>query len=143
MSNINAVQDKIVDVLSTYSTLATIKKWHKVNGILLAVHPAGCVGVAKESFEAYSMADDKVIATIKIYLYLQHVKPDEGERQVRDLAHEARYALSTDRTLGGLIASGMITDMEYVSVDASETQLLHTVEITYLAEYYQPKLKGA
>ncbi len=143
MAEIDDVLNALKQILSQDSTLFDIKKWYLVNGMIPSIHPAASIFPEDEDFEPYTAAEDKNNPVIKIQLYQQAAKPEDGEAQVRSLAHKVRYVLGGNPTLNGVIGYGFVKHIKYLTVDAGETLLLHAAELTYTPEYLQPRIKGA
>jgi hypothetical protein len=142
VAQIDDILDGMATILETDQNLATIKKWHKVNGMIPSVHPTGSVSVSDEDFTEITQDKDDTTALFTIYLYLQHADPAAGEKQVRTLAHQVRSCLmkKENRDLGGLALDVFIKKIEYLTVDASKTELLHAAEITCQVQYFSPKI---
>lgn len=142
MAQIDDIIDQIVATLEADQDLNTIKKWHKVNGMIPSVHPMGSVSVDEESFTEMTQDKDDTTAQFTIFLYMQAADPANGEKQVRSLAHQVRACLmkKANRDLGGLAVDGFIRKIQYLTVDASKTELLHAAEITYQVQYFCPKI---
>jgi len=141
MAQIDDILDQVVLTLQADQGLSSIKKWHKVDGMIPSVHPSGSVSVSEEGFDEVTVDKDDTTAQLTIYVYLQHANPETGEAQVRTLAHTVRACLTAlpNRTLNGLVSDGHVKKIKYMTVDASETMLLHAAEITYKVQYFCTK----
>ena len=136
MIQIDEILNKIVELLEAYPGLSDMKKWHKVDGMIPAVHPCGSVSPIQENFER--ITKDRYRSTIRfvVYVYLQQANPETGEQQVRELAHNVRLALTTDKLIKvDDVLDGYIDSIKYLTIDASSTLLLHVAEITYQVKY--------
>lgn len=141
MAQIDNILNQAVETLKADTALGKIKKWHKVDGMIPSVHPSGSVSVAEEDFEELTVDKDDTTASLTIYVYLQNVNPEAGEAEIRSLAHAVRECVTDqkNRTLGGHVTDGHIKKIKYMTVDASETLLLHAAEITYIVTYFSSK----
>ncbi|RJQ26328.1 MAG: hypothetical protein C4589_09840 [Peptococcaceae bacterium] len=140
MMQIDEIMNKIVELLEAYPGLGSVKKWHKVDGMIPAVHPCGSVNPVQEDFEQITRDKDESTVRFAIFVYLQHASPETGEQQVRELAHSVRLALTADNDNRRLAGVGGTTDsyvysIKYMTIDASSTLLLHAAEIDYRVKY--------
>jgi len=140
MTQIDEILNKIVELLEVYPGLSSVKKWHKVDGMIPAVHPCGSVSPIQENFEQITRDKDESTGRFAIFVYLQHVNPEAGEEQIRELAHNIRLALTADNDNRRLAGVGGTTDsyiysIKYMTIDASATLLLHAAEVDYRVKY--------
>lgn len=140
MMQIDEILNKIVKLLEAHPGLSTVKKWHKVDGMIPAVHPSGSVSPVQEDFEQVTRDKDESTVRFAIFVYLQHVNPETGEQQIRELAHNVRLALTANNDNRRLDGVGGTTDsyiysIKYMTIDASSTLLLHAAEIDYRVKY--------
>lgn len=135
---IDEILNKIVELLKAYPALSAVKKWHKVDGMIPAAHPCGSVSPIQEDFERVSKLPDRYRSIIRftIFIYLQHANPEDGELQVRELAHNVRIALDAEKLskINGVLDCSVYS-IKYMTVDASATMLLHAAEISLQVKY--------
>jgi len=138
MTQIDEILNKIVEVLETYPALSAVKKWYKVDGMIPAAHPCGSVSPIQEDFDRIAKLPDRYRSTIRftIFVYLQHADPEGGEQQIRELSHNVRLALDTEKLnkINGVMDRD-VYGIKYMTVDASSTLLLHAAEINFQVKY--------
>lgn len=143
MANVSDIIRSVVDVLKAEPRLSGIKEWQEVNNLITLKSPGISVGLEKEAFTAYDRICDNAEANLKIYVWVKDSDPARGEAEVRKLAHSIRLALAKDLYLGGLIDSGYLSGIDYLTADAGKEILIHLAEIdyqvSYLAERSEPE----
>ncbi|RJQ25448.1 MAG: hypothetical protein C4589_11295 [Peptococcaceae bacterium] len=139
MTQIDEILDRIVELLEASPSLSSVKKWHKVDGMIPAVHPCGSVSPVQEDFELIAKSGGnnyKTTTRFVIYVYLQHANSETGEQQIRELAHNVRLALPVDKLVKvNNVLGGHIYSIRYMTIDASSTSLLHAAEINLHVNY--------
>ena len=136
---VDDVIDKLVERFRDEPALAEVFTYHKVNGILPDIGASLSIGCDKVKYSDYSNTKDEAEADINIFLYTQEADPEFGEKAVRTLAENARWTLTEDQTLDGLLSSGIVEEIEYIYADAGETMVLHAAVIHYKAVFYQER----
>lgn len=141
LAQIDNILDKIVEVLQADPAFANVKKWYKVDGMVIGAYPAVSVAPKTENFTEITQDKDDTTADFNIYVYVQVFNPEDGEKQVRGLAHAVRDCLMkrSNRDLAALAIDSFVEQIDYLTVDAGETQLLHAAQVRYKVKYYCAK----
>ena len=135
------IANAVLNVLKNDPALAQIQEWQPVNGLITLKAPGVSVGIEKEVFAPDTRSVDAASATLKIVVWTRDKGPANGEAAVRELAHAVRYCLNENRTLGGLVDGGFISQIEYLTAEASQGLLLHLAEITYEVDYSAERVR--
>ncbi|AEG60020.1 hypothetical protein [Desulforamulus ruminis] len=135
MPSVDDVIARATATLKASPDLAGVKEWHQVNNLITLVSPGISIGLEKENFEPYDKKYDNVNAFLKIFVWVKDMNPVQGEAEVRRLAHHIRSALNQDIYLGGMIDSGFVAGIEYLSGDAGKGLLLHMAELDYQTSF--------
>ncbi|ADY55132.1 hypothetical protein Sgly_0775 [Syntrophobotulus glycolicus DSM 8271] len=143
MAAVSDIIRKTVDVLKAESGLAEIKEWQEVNNLITLKSPGISVGLEKETFTAYDRKVDNAEANLKIYVWVKDSDPARGEAEVRTLSHIVRLALAKDLYLSGLVDSGFVSGIEYLTADAGKEILIHLAEIDYQVSYLAERTEYA
>lgn len=139
---VDDVIDKLVEKFQGDQALAEVFTYHKVNGMLPDIGASISIGCDKVKYNDYSSTKDEAVADLNIFLYTQEADPELGERNVRNLAENTRYILTEDQSLGGLLSSGTIEEIEYIYADADAAMVLHAAVIHYKAVFYQERRRS-
>jgi hypothetical protein len=141
--NIDDVLNAVKSTMQAESRLSTITVYHLVDGMIPGVKPCASISCAKLRFEDYDSDQDEVHAALRIYIYLHHMKAEDGEQAIRQLAQEVRYTLLADQYLGGLVDMSTVTDVTFESAESQNSQILHYALIDYDVKYYAPRMRPA
>lgn len=135
------IVNAVLNVLKSDPALAQIQEWQPVNGLITLKAPGVSVGIEKEGFAPDTRAEDAASATLKVVAWVKDKDPAKGEAAARELAHTIRYCLNENRTLGGLVDGGFVSQIEYLTAEANQGLLLHLAEITYEVQYSAKRLR--
>ncbi|KLU66306.1 hypothetical protein DEAC_c17050 [Desulfosporosinus acididurans] len=117
--------------------------FHKVEGMIPGLETTCSVWVPKQNFKPYTNDDDEVDAKIHIGIGLQDMDPENGEARIRALAEEIRLLLTADTPrLGGLLDDSFLSEWEFATVNASQTEVLHLGEAVWEVTYYGPRTRS-
>jgi hypothetical protein len=143
---IEAIVDKIVEVLKREPSLCNVKNWHKVNGLIPGKTRTVSVGCDDQDFSEYTRALDEGKAAIKIYASLdnrelsvadrrkEEDRLEYGERQIQAFAGNIRHCLAANYTLDGVADSSFVNKIQYVTADEHED--LHIAVISFDVQVY-------
>lgn len=143
---IDQIIDKTVEILKAEPSLANVRNWYKVNGVIPGTKPTISIGCDGEDYEEYSNSLDSGIAKIKIYASLDNRelvahdrRSDEqrleyGERCIQQLAKNIRFCLILNYSLSGVADSSFPPKIEYVTAD--EHKDLHIAVISFDVVFY-------
>lgn len=119
-----------------------IVTFHKVEGMVPGLETSCSVWVPKQNFKAYTNDGDEVDAKIHIGIGLQDMDAENGESRIRALAEEIRLLLTADNPrLGGLLDDSFLSEWEFATFNASQTEVLHLGETVWEVTYYAPRLR--
>ena len=128
--------DLVHDVLKNAPGLAGVKEWNKANSLVTLAAPGCSIGLDEEKFEAYSRDQDEATARLSILFWSKNIDQAAGEAEVRELAQQARLALTANRTLGGAVDDSFVEGIRYATADGGKSILLHLAEVSYRVTYY-------
>lgn len=143
---INQVIEKTVEILKRAESLADVKEWRCINGLVPNKYREISVGCDDLRYEEYSQSLDECSATLKIYASLENRelsvigrKQDEdrleyGERAIREMAENIRLVLVQNYTLDGVIDVSSVDQIEFVTADDHVD--LHIAVISFAVKYY-------
>ena len=143
---IDQIIDKVVEILKREPSLANVKQWQKINGLIPGKARTISVGCDDEDYSEYTSSLDEGKASIKIYAALENRelaagdrRDDEqrleyGERQIQTFARNIRQCLVANYTLDGLIDSSFVRRTQYVTAD--EHKDLHIAVISFDVTFY-------
>lgn len=117
-----------------------IESYHKVQGMVPGVDATCSVWVPKQTFKAFTNDEDEANTEIHIGIGVQDLDAESGESRIRALAEEIRLLLTADdHTLGGLIDDSFLSEWEFATYNASQTEVLHLGEAVWQVVYYAPR----
>lgn len=131
----------IHDFLKEDPVLADIKDWNKANGFI-STKPTGIsLGIAKERYDSSSRDGDYCTAHMNLFCWIRNKDQAAGEADLRNLAHYIRKSLSGDneRSLNGNIVGCFVSDIDYITADATQGLLLHIAEMKIEVDYYEER----
>ncbi|MFB5192792.1 hypothetical protein [Alicyclobacillus fastidiosus] len=140
---IDDILDALIAALQADANLPEpIATYHKVEGMVQGLDTTCSVWVPKVSYKAYTNDYDETHAQIHIGIGVDDMGADTGEARVRALAEEIRLLLTADqRTLGGLLDDSFLSDWEFATYNASQTEVLHLGEAIWEVTYYAPRTR--
>lgn len=143
---LEAVIDKILELLQAEPSLNYVCHWHKINGLVPSDKPTVSIGCDDETYEEYTQALDQCKATFRIYASLDNRKLamsnrrtaeqrlEYGDRCLRQMAHSIRSCLVKNYSLAGAADSSFPSKIEYVTAD--EHVDLHIAVISLHVEVF-------
>lgn len=146
---VEAILDKVMELLQTDARLEPIDKWLKVNDLVLETVPVLSIRCRTVRFKKNTRETDRAKAKLVIYIAVDESesggpprKPDEsgreyGERFLRELALSARRILAENYALGGAAVSSQVGRIKFRTADERED--LHIARIALDAIFYAPR----
>jgi hypothetical protein len=141
--NIDDVLNTVKSTMQAESRLSSITTYHLVDGMIPGVKPCVSISCPKLRYEDYDSDQDEVHATLRIYVYLHHIKAEIGEQSIRQLVEEVRYTLLDNQYLDGLVDTSTVSGVMFESAESQQSQVLHYALIDYEVKYYAPRLRPA
>lgn len=121
-----------------------IATYHKVEGMVPGVDTTCSVWVPKVKYKEYTNDEDEVNAEIHIGIGVQDMDAENGESRIRALAEEIRLLLTADNPrLGGLLDDSFLSEWEFATYNANQTEVLHLGEAIWEVVYYAPRTRPA
>lgn len=120
-------------------TLAEVTTYHLVDGMIPSVKTTISIGCYEIKYNDYDRDQDEVTASIRVWLYLHSIKPEDGENQVRQLTQQLRYSLLADMYLGGLVDASTVKSIAFDTEQANLSQTLYYAMLDYEVKYYESR----
>lgn len=138
------ILNALIAAIQTDTTLPEpIQTFHKVEGMIPGVETTMSVWVPKQKFTGYTNDEDEVNAEIHIGIGVQDMDSENGESRVRALAEEIRLVLTADNPrLGGLLDDSFLSEWEFHTYNASQTEVLHLGEAVWDVMYYSSRSRA-
>lgn len=144
-SALDTILDALISAIQADTLLPEpISTYHKVEGFVSGVDTTCSVWVPKQAFKEYTNDEDEVNVQIHIGIGVEDMDAENGESRVRALAEEIRLLLTADNPrLGGLLDDSFLSDWEFATYNASQTEVLHLGEAVWAVVYYAPRNRVA
>lgn len=143
-SQLGSILDAIIADLQADTTLPEpISTFHKVEGIVEGVDTTCSLWVPKQTFKSFTNDQDEADTDIHIGLGLRDMDPENAQERLRALAEEIRLVLTADDPyLGGLLDDIILSEWEFATYNASQTEVLHIAEAVWQVTYYVSRARN-
>lgn len=136
---IDDILNAIKGTFQADTNLASVTTYHLIDGMIPGMKPTISIGCYEVKYSDYDSDQDEVNASIRIWLYFHHMKPEDAEKLVRQLTQQIRYSLLGNMYLGGLVDASTVKSITFETEQVNQTQTLYYAMVDYEVKYYEPR----